>query len=388
MRDVVDAPPERPGDRFARAAQELAGLRATAGEDALPIGIVVPVYNDWAAFRHLAQSIGTVCETRNLTADLIVVDDGSWQCGDETLRAIADAAPRLRLRRATLVANLGHQRAIAVGLTVASARAASYRAVIVMDGDGEDRPEHIPYLLDTSAAHPDAIICVRRGRRFEGARFALGYAVFKAFFVIGTGKTIDFGHYCVIPPRALARLVHSPALWSHFAATLLRSGLPLHRVRLDRGTRYAGRSSMNLTSLIRHGLNAIAVFEDVCLVRLLIALGLFSGGLVAALVAVVAIRFGTDMAVPGWATSAAGLLLVALLQAILLALASAASHLNRRSLSEVVPAREAERFLVPSADPAQRASPPSSGVPPDGAAGQGMAWQDAAWERTTWKAAS
>lgn len=82
MRDVVDAPPERPGDRFARAAQELAGLRATAGEDALPIGIVVPVYNDWAAFRHLAQSIGTVCETRNLTADLIVVDDGSWQCGD------------------------------------------------------------------------------------------------------------------------------------------------------------------------------------------------------------------------------------------------------------------------------------------------------------------
>ncbi|GJD80234.1 Undecaprenyl-phosphate 4-deoxy-4-formamido-L-arabinose transferase [Methylobacterium gregans] len=388
MRDGVDASTELPRDRLARAARELAGLRAAPGREALPIGIVVPVYNDWEAFRHLVQAIEAVCEAQNLTAEVIVVDDGSWQSGDETLRTIGDTAPRIHLRCATLVTNLGHQRAIAVGLTVAHAHAASYRAVIVMDGDGEDRPEHIPYLLETSAAHPDAIVCVRRGRRFEGARFALGYGLFKAFFLLGTGKTIDFGHYCVIPPRALARLVHSPALWSHFAATLLRSGLPLHRVRLDRGRRYAGRSSMNLTGLIRHGLNAIAVFEDVCLVRLLIALGLFSGGLVAALIAVVAIRFCTDMAVPGWATSAAGLLLVALLQAALLALASAAAHLNRRSLSEVVPAREAERFLVPRADPAQRMSHPVRQAAPEEAAPDEAPSQAATREEARWKAAS
>ncbi len=353
MRDVVDAPPERLRDRFAQIAQELTGVAAAPAHETRPLGIVVPVYNDWAAFRQLALAIASVCEAEDLAAEIIVVDDGSWQSGDEALLGIADATPRIRLRRVTLVTNLGHQRAIAIGLALASEHAASYRAVIVMDGDGEDRPEQIPDLLKQSAVHPDAIICVCRGRRFDGPRFALGYTVFKAFFALSTGKTIDFGHYCLIPPRMLPRLVHSPALWSHFAATLLRSGLPLHRVRLDRGTRYAGRSSMNLTTLIRHGLNAIAVFEDVCLVRLLIALGLFSCGIVAALIAVVAIRFGTDMAVPGWATSAAGLLLVVLLQSALLALASAASHLNRRSLSEVVPAREAKRFLVSPVHPAQ-----------------------------------
>lgn len=346
MREDVEDPPEGPRDRFAQIARELAGLQAAAVRKARPICIVVPVYNDWPAFGQLAHAIEAVCEAADLTAEIIVVDDGSWQSGEETLVAVANTAGRIRLRPATLVTNLGHQRAIAVGLTLAGECASSYGAVIVMDGDGEDRPEHIPQLLDESAAHPDAIVCVRRGRRSEGARFALGYAAFKAVFALSTGRTIDFGHFCVIPPRALARLVHSPALWSHFAATLLRSGVPLHRTRLDRGTRYAGRSSMNLTTLIRHGLNAIAVFEDVCLVRLLIALGVFSGGIAAALIGVLAVRFGTDLAIPGWATTAAGLLLVVLLQAALLAITSAASHLNRRSLSEVVPAAEAARFLV------------------------------------------
>ncbi|WP_018262543.1 glycosyltransferase family 2 protein [Methylobacterium sp. WSM2598] len=369
MRDDAETGAEAARDRFAEIARELAALRPAAPPDRRPIAVVVPIYNDWPAFRHLAEAIDAVCEAADLDAEVIVVDDGSWQSGEETLAALARTAKRVRLRPAILVTNLGHQRAIAVGLTLASERAAAYGAVIVMDGDGEDRPEHIPLLLRESAAHPEAIVCVRRGRRFEGLRFAIGYAAFKAAFALATGKTIDFGHYCVIPPRALTRLVHSPALWSHFAAALLRAGVPLHRVRLDRGVRYAGRSSMNLTSLIRHGLNAIAVFEDVCLVRLLIALGVFSAGICAALIGVVAVRFGTDLAIPGWATSAAGLLLVALLQAALLAITSAASHLNRRSLSEMVPARDAARFLGPAA-PRGGAQP----LPPSG--------------ETTWKAAS
>jgi hypothetical protein len=353
----IDADParQRQRDLFGQVARELAALPHTGSGRPRSIGIVVPVFNDWAAFRRLVEAIDTVCETSDLDAEIIVVDDGSWRSGDAVLREVVLAARRIRIVPAVLVTNLGHQRAIAVGLVLANERASSYRAVVVMDGDGEDRPEHLPLLLRESAAHPEAVICVRRGRRFEGVRFMLGYAAFKAVFSVSTGMTINFGHYCVIPTAMLDRLVHSPALWSHFAAALLRSGLPLHRVRLDRGTRYAGRSSMSLTSLIRHGLNAIAVFEDVCLVRLLVGLAIFSAGILAALAGVLAVRFGTDLAVPGWATSAAGLLLVVLLQAGLLAVISAASHLNRRSLPEVVPARDAGRFL--------KAAPPMPAQP-------------------------
>jgi polyisoprenyl-phosphate glycosyltransferase len=337
-------------ERFARVARELIALRQTSGvsqRDPRLIAIVVPVYNDWAAFRILARAIDTVLIAADLHAELIVVDDGSWQAGETVLVEIAGAARRLRLRPVVLATNLGHQRAIAVGLVQASARANAYHAIIVMDGDGEDQPEHIPLLVAEVEAHPDRVVCAQRRRRCEGFRFALGYGLFKLAFRLCKGRRIDFGHYCAIPPAYLPRLVHAPALWSHFAASLIRSGLPLLKVPLDRGQRYAGRSTMNATALVRHGLNAIAVFEDVCLVRLLVLLAAFGCGVTVAMLGVVLVRFCTDLAVPGWATNASGLLLVVLFQAALLAATAAAAHLNRRTLREIVPARDAHDFVRP-----------------------------------------
>lgn len=332
--------------RFAQVARELATLRTGPARDPRPVAIVVPVFNDWAAFRTLAGAIDSVCVEADICAELFVIDDASWQSGEAALTGFASEARRVRLRPAVLATNLGHQRAIAVGLVLLSERAADYCAIIVMDGDGEDQPEHIPFLLAEAAAQPEAVICARRQRRLEGVRFALAYGLFKLIFRLCTGRHIDFGHYCAIPPAHLRRLVHSPNLWSHFAATLLRSGLPLHRIPLDRGRRYAGRSTMNATALIRHGLNAIAVFEDVCLVRLLVLLATFAGLVIAAMIGVALVRLCTDLAVPGWATNAGGLLFVVLLQAALLAVTSAAAHLNRRSMPEIVPARDARQFLL------------------------------------------
>jgi polyisoprenyl-phosphate glycosyltransferase len=357
--DVVGSSLEpNEAERFARVASELAALHQTSGaapRDPRPIAIVVPVYNDWAAFRILAREIDAVLVAADLYAEFIVVDDGSWQSGESVLAEVAGAAQRLSLRPVVLATNLGHQRAIAVGLVQSSARASTYRVVVVMDGDGEDRPEHIPLLVAEAEAYPGSVICAQRRRRFEGSRFALGYGLFKFVFRLCTGRRIDFGHYCAIPPAHLARLVHAPALWSHFAASLIRSGLPLHRVPLDRGWRYAGRSTMNATALIRHGLNAIAVFEDICLVRLLVLLAAFGCGVVIAMVGVVLVRFCTDLAMPGWATNAGGLLLVVLFQAALLAATAAAAHLNRRALPEIVPARDAHRFLLAPSAPADEA---------------------------------
>ncbi|TXN42536.1 glycosyltransferase [Methylobacterium sp. WL7] len=336
-------------ERFARVSCELSALRRTSCvsvRDKRPIAIVIPVFNDWTAFGILARAIEAVLVEADLRAELIIVDDGSWQSGEDVLAEVENAAQQLRLQPLVLATNLGHQRAIAVGLVQAHKRASAYRAIIVMDGDGEDQPEHIPLLVAEAEAHPNSVICAQRRRRFEGFRFALGYGIFKLIFRICTGQCIDFGHYCAIPPAHLSRLVHAPALWSHFAASLIRSGLPLHRVPLDRGQRYAGRSTMNATTLIRHGLNAIAVFEDVCLVRLLVTLAAFGCGVVSAMIIVVLVRFCTDLAMPGWATNAAGLLVVVLFQAALLAATAAAAHLNRRALPEIVPARDAHWFLL------------------------------------------
>lgn len=333
-------------DRVARASRELAAVARRMRRDPRPVLIVVPVYNDWPAFRELALTTDRVCREAGISAEILAVDDGSWQASAPVLDELAAVGLTIGIGAATLATNVGHQRAIAIGLVLAHERAAEFAAVLVMDADGEDRPEHIPQLLRESAAHPEAIVCARRGKRFEGVRFALGYGLFKAAFTLCTGRRIDFGHYCVIPPELLGRLVHSSSLWSHFAATVLRSGVPLRPVHVDRGRRYAGRSTMNMTSLIRHGLNAIAVFEDVWLIRMLVGLGLFSGLVMSALVGVGIVKLGTDLAIPGWTTSAAGLLLVILLQAALLAVMSVTAHLNRRSLPEFIPALDAKRFVA------------------------------------------
>lgn len=350
-----DGPPD--GDRVARASRELVAVARRMRRDSRPILIVVPVYNDWAAFRELARTTDEVCARAGVSAEMLVVDDGSWQDPSSVLDELAAGGLTIGIGVARLATNVGHQRAIATGLVLAHERAREFTAVLVMDGDGEDRPEHIPELLRESAAYPEAIVCARRGKRFEGVRFALGYGLFKAAFTLCTGRRIDFGHYCVIPPALLGRLVHSPSLWSHFAATVLRSGVPLRRIHVDRGRRYAGRSTMNLTSLIRHGLNAIAVFEDVWLIRMLVGLGLFSGLVVSALVGVGVVKLGTDLAIPGWTTSAAGLLLVILLQAALLAVMSVTAHLSRRSLPEFIPALDAKRFIVRSEQASETGGP-------------------------------
>ncbi len=60
-----------------------------------------------------------------------------------------------------LVCNLGSQRAIAVGLAEIS-HAHDFDAVVVMDSDGEDRPEDIPALLEEAERHTGSIIVASR----------------------------------------------------------------------------------------------------------------------------------------------------------------------------------------------------------------------------------
>ena len=74
-----------------------------------------------------------------------MVDDGSAQrCDPSDFQSdfsVVRAIRILRLRR-----NLGHQRAIAIGLAYLQ-KVASCDAVIVMDADGEDTPDGVAQLL-------------------------------------------------------------------------------------------------------------------------------------------------------------------------------------------------------------------------------------------------
>src|SRR5262249_42693810 len=79
------------------------------------IVILIPVFNDWASLEELLPRLDQELSRNGVDADVLVVDDGSLLDADRLDDADRFHAIRridvLRLRR-----NLGHQRAIAIGL--------------------------------------------------------------------------------------------------------------------------------------------------------------------------------------------------------------------------------------------------------------------------------
>ena len=108
------------------------GNEHSAGTPPEDIVVLIPVFNDWASLEQLLPRLDRELSRSGLEVDVLVVDDGSlldfegFGQGDSF-----DAIRRvdvLRLRR-----NLGHQRAIAVGLAYVE-DCLSSSAVVVMDG--------------------------------------------------------------------------------------------------------------------------------------------------------------------------------------------------------------------------------------------------------------
>jgi hypothetical protein len=243
-----------------------------------------------------------------------------------------------------LTCNVGHQRAIALGIAAVARRDAG-ECVLVMDSDGEDDPADIPGLLEALGRRPDVIVVAGRGRRSEGLRFRLGYAAYQALFRVLVGKRIDFGNFSAFGPALVGRLSSMAETWNHLAATLLRSRVAVVTVPTRRAFRYAGQSAMNLPLLVAHGLSAFAVFSDYVFARLLMlasALGVFA---VIGSVAVLTIRLATDFAIPGWASNIIGLFVVLFVQAILICLVAALQMLATRSQPGAQPAVLLDLFV-------------------------------------------
>lgn len=299
--------------------------------------VVTPVYNDWQSFVMLCKSLESVSTKHGLQPQIIAVNDGS------TNSPLGTDLPG-NVQIVHLARNLGHQRAIAVGLAVAQEMALNI-PVIVMDCDGEDRPEDIPALLAENALQPESIIFARRAKRSEGQLFRAFYLFFKLVFRLLTGKSITFGNFCVIPAANLKRVVYLQEIWNHFAAGVMRSGLSWKTIPTARGKRYAGRSHMNLVTLVLHGLSAISVYIEVVYVRLIFsALAIMGLDFISFLV-LIYIRFFTPLAIPGWATSVAIGLTVVMVQALLFLALLSFMVLSYRSAKMFIPAVDHKDFV-------------------------------------------
>lgn len=307
------------------------------------VAVVTPVLNDWASLEHVLAALADLRGSIGAVS-VLIVDDGSTAPPD--MRSLAHIAPRLDgIEIIRLTCNLGHQRAIAVGLVELASRR-DIDLAIVMDSDGEDRPADVMSLLREHQAHPQAIIVASRAERSEDRAFKALYIAYKAIFRASTGVTIDFGNFCLIPAPLLARLVSRPEIWNHLAATIIRSRTPFRRVPTVRGVRYAGSTTMNLVSLITHGLSGISVFVAEVFVRFLAASSVVVVLCVVAAAISVAMRLFTGLATPGWATTVVGISFVILLQLLTMMTALTFVMLSNRMAAPVIPALHARHYIA------------------------------------------
>ncbi|MCE7530678.1 glycosyltransferase [Polynucleobacter sp. IMCC 29146] len=262
------------------------------------LALVCPVYNDWVSFGILLGHLDSLFAKTKAQVTVIAIDDGSLT--PHNLNTLPVLKKLAAVEVISLVGNVGHQRAILIGLCDITLRA-QFDVVVVLDCDGEDRPQDILQLLAAHTENPTAIIVAQRVARSEGRLFKFFYAIYKQFFKFMTGQAIDFGNFCLIPKVQLKKLVHMPESWNHLAAAIVRSRIPILRVPTERGMRYAGASNMNFMALTIHGLGAISVFIEVLLMRLfLVALVIIAAYLVL-LVFLVFYYFGVgSIAIPTW----------------------------------------------------------------------------------------
>jgi glycosyltransferase involved in cell wall biosynthesis len=198
---------------------------------------------------------------------------------------------------------VGHQRAIIIGLCFVSGMNHQSDYVIVMDSDGEDKPSDIPRLIKAcKEQQKEKIIFARRDKRSEGMKFKVSYYFYKALFYALTSKNIKFGNFSCIPVSFLPKIIHNADFWNHYSASVIKSKMPYESCSTNRGKRYTGKSKMNFTNLVIHGLSALSLYLDVIIVRFL-KLSLAALSIVLALLLVILyVKYFTELAIPGWAS--------------------------------------------------------------------------------------
>lgn len=306
----------------------------------MKIKIVIPAFNDWEALLKLINRLYDVVTANSYQCSLIIVND----CSTKPVPDELHSWKKLPVEIIHLSRNIGHQRAITIGISHARFETQD-GYVLIMDADGEDKPEDVPALVKGAAANEGNIVFAKRTKRQEGFLFRFFYAIYKMVFRWLTGITIEFGNFCIIPVEKMKNLVHVSEIWNHFSGGVIKSKMRYTSIPLERGKRLAGESKMNFTSLIMHGMSAVSVHIETVAVRLL----LFSVTLIAlailGILVVSGIRLFTPFAIPGWASFLVLAFSIIIFQAFLISLFLVFVVLTYRTQKHFIPANDYKDFI-------------------------------------------
>ena len=219
--------------------------------------ILIPVYNDWESLNKLLIEINENIEFFNdINFECLIVNDAS------TTQPIELYKPRNfeSIELLNMRENRGHARCNAFGIRYVFQNK-KFDNLILMDGDGEDRPKEIKSLVEKIIEDPNISVVAKRIKRSEGPFFQSLYQMHKLITFIFTGQNINFGNYSILTRSDVEKLHSKASLWSSFSGSVKKNLEPLNEINSVRGLRYFGPSQMSLLKLVIHSLSIIAVFK-------------------------------------------------------------------------------------------------------------------------------
>ena len=233
--------------------------------------ILIPIYNDWESLIKLLTNINeNIKNIKETQFDCVIINDCSTIANPKI-----KIPPQINsIKIIHMSKNKGHARCNAFGIKYL-AESSDFDYLILMDGDGEDRPEEIKLLVNKILLEPDKSVVAKRIKRSEGPLFQMLYKLHKYLTLLTTGKLINFGNYTCLTKNDLKMLSTKASLWSSYSGAFKSNIKNYNEVNSIRGMRYFGPTQMSLFKLLIHSFSIIAVFKYRVFFTTLILLTLF-----------------------------------------------------------------------------------------------------------------
>jgi len=204
------------------------------------VSVILPAYNEAASIADVLRDIRAMAQARRHTdlVEMVVVDDGS---SDDT----AAIAEREGARVVRHPYNIGNGAAVKAGM-----RAAGGDIYVMMDADGQHRPEEIPMLLDKIETHA-MVVGARQRDGHAGLLRRLANAVYNRLASYVTGRRIPdltSGFRCVragVADRFLYLLPNTFSYPTTITLACFKTGLPVCYVPISARKR-VGKSKIRM----------------------------------------------------------------------------------------------------------------------------------------------
>jgi len=261
----------------------------------MTLDVVVPLYNDKEVIEALCTAVQTTLNGRFKSVRLILVDDGSSDESHTAALQMKELHGGIDVIK--LAGNFGQHRAILAGL-----RATNADLVAVMDSDLQDRPEHIPTLVDRMLEDGTSMAIARRIRRIDSLRKRMFSRMFAATSNLLVPFKVDpqLGAFRVMRQSIVRQICDVKEHTGTPFSMLYSLRVPYSAVDLEREARTAGTSGYTFKKSLKLASDRIMTYSTKP-IRLAIVLGILFGLFSLAIAGYSLVNYVLqDRVAPGW----------------------------------------------------------------------------------------